>query len=261
MDGTLGLAGHAAAILEKSGNGTLIGLDADERNLKIARENLARFGDRAELRHANFRELAEVAEPESLDGILLDLGISSPHLDDAARGFSFAADGPLDMRLDATAGETAAEILARSSEPELADIFYRYGEIHSSRKLARAIIERRKKQPFESTKEFAAFAAETISRSRLPQIFQALRIAVNDELGALESALPAAVRCLRPGGRLAIISFHSLEDRMVKHFFRESARAGELTLLTKKPLTPTPAEISANPRARSALLRAAIRPA
>ncbi|MCF7845709.1 MAG: 16S rRNA (cytosine(1402)-N(4))-methyltransferase RsmH [Candidatus Peribacteraceae bacterium] len=256
IDGTLGLGGHARLILEKiSPRGKLIGLDADERNLEIARENLKSFPN-IELRHANFRDLEKLVEPNSVDGILLDLGLSSPHLDDASRGFSFQNEGPLDFRFDQNQELTAAIILNSFPENEIALILREFGEIGISKKLARQICRRRWKKKFARTNELV----ELIEAKRLlPQVFQALRIAVNDELTALERALNSAPKLLKSGGRIAVISFHSLEDRIVKNFFREQKKSGTLEVLTKKPVIPSPEEIKNNPRARSAKLRAALK--
>jgi 16S rRNA (cytosine1402-N4)-methyltransferase len=254
LDGTLGLGGHAEAILKKLGaDGRLIGLDLDQRNLELAQENLKAFKN-LETHQGNFRDLLKFTAPKSLDGILLDIGVSSLHFDDAVRGFSFQNTGALDMRFDSTQELSAAEILNTFPEDELADIFYELGEIHSSRKIARQIVEFRKKQKFQKTEDLVGLIS---SQSLLPQVFQALRIAVNDELEALREGLNAAVEALKSGGRIAVISFHSLEDRIVKNFFREQKKLGVLKVLTKKPVRPSATEIAANPRSRSAKLRAA----
>jgi len=279
IDATVGAGGHAAAILQASApEGRLFGLDRDERALALAASHLAEFGRRVHLLHANFEQLSEVVQPYQLppvSGILLDLGVSSMQFDQAARGFSFQADGPLDMRMDASTGSTAADLVNRLPESELADLIYRYGEEPTSRRIARAIARAR---PIESTQALAEVIARAAGGQRRgrPKIhpatrtFQALRIAVNDELGALERVLPQAVALLAPGGRLAVISFHSLEDRIVKQYFQQEARdcicppeqpictcrhKATIHIITKKPITPSLAEIDENPRARSAKLR------
>ncbi|MFH0776222.1 MAG: 16S rRNA (cytosine(1402)-N(4))-methyltransferase RsmH [Patescibacteria group bacterium] len=254
LDGTLGLGGHARLILEKIGpTGKLIGLDADARNLILAQKNLAEFTN-IEFKNSNFRELAEIAQPNSLDGILLDLGLSSPHLDDSNRGFSFQKNGPLDFRFDQRQSLTGAEILNTWPESEITRILRDFGEIGISKKLARQICDRRKKQKFVQTFDLVDLVQ---AKSLLPQIFQALRIAVNDELASLEIALNSALEALKSGGRVAVIAFHSLEDRIVKNFFRDQKKIGTLEILTKKPISPSAAEIQKNPRSRSAKLRAA----
>jgi 16S rRNA (cytosine1402-N4)-methyltransferase len=276
LDGTVGAGGHAAAILDASApDGRLWGLDRDEAALQLAARNLARFGERVHLLHANFDRLGAMRLPP-VDGLLLDLGVSSMQLAQPERGFSFQADGPLDMRLDQTAGRPAADLVNKLPEAELADLIYRYGEERHSRRIARAIVRAR---PLESTLELAELVARAMPPRARPgkihpatRTFQALRIATNDELGALERALPQAVKALRPGGRLAVITFHSLEDRIVKHYLRREAQdclcppglpacvcghRAALKLLTKRPLTADEAEQKENPRARSAKLRAA----
>jgi 16S rRNA (cytosine1402-N4)-methyltransferase len=269
IDATLGNGGHAAAILDACApSGRVLGLDADPDALVVARERLAAFGERAVLVHANFRDLASVAPEhgfDRVDGVVMDLGISSRQLDAGGRGFTFRADEPLDMRLDPTRGESVADFLHRADEREIADAIYQYGEEHRSRRVARAIVRRREAAPIESTADLVRAVEWALGprRGRIhpaTKTFQALRIAVNDELRSLEEALPAAAGLLAPGGRLAVIAFHSLEDRRVKQFFRaggtEDAR---LTELTRKPLVPSPDEIERNPRARSAKLRIAER--
>jgi len=256
VDGTIGLGSHARAILEKIGaNGKLIGIDADARNLKLARANLKKFSN-VKFHRANFRELGNFVPPNSADGILLDLGLSSLHLDNAGRGFSFRNSGPLDMRFNSRQVLTAAGILNGFTENEIADIFFQFGEIRSSRKIARKVVEFRRKQKFLRTEDLVGIVE---AKSLLPQIFQALRIAVNDELNSLEEGLLAAEKILKSNGRIAVISFHSLEDRIVKNFFRERKKTGVLEILTKKPVTPGSDEIQKNPRSRSAKLRVAKR--
>jgi len=274
VDGTLGLAGHGAAFLEAIGQtGQLIGFDADSRNLRLARERIAGH-ENVRFENRNFREMGQVLAPDSVDVIFLDIGVSSLHFDEAERGFSLKKDGPLDMRLDQSGERTAAEILNFWAEEELADIFHRYGELRSARRLATEILAARKVAKFQTTLRFADFVRETLGSgdSVVAQVFQALRIAVNDELGALEEALVSSLKLLKPGGRVGVISFHSLEDRIVKEFFRTESRdcicppsepicccghERSLKILTKKPVVPEGDEIQKNPRARSAKLRVA----
>jgi 16S rRNA (cytosine1402-N4)-methyltransferase len=267
VDGTLGAAGHARALLERSApDGRLLGVDRDAEGLERAAASLA-AGGRAELVHADFRELPELLDARGLrpDGVLLDLGLSSLQLDDPERGFSFRNEGPLDMRLDRRRGETAADLVARLPEGELADLIYRYGEERASRRVARAIVRAREDAPITATTELAALVRRAVRRGRrfgfdpATRTFQALRIAVNRELEGLAEALRALAARLAPGGRLAVIAFHSLEDREVKHTFRELGRGG-YRLLTRKPVRPGEAERAANPRSRSARLRALERP-
>jgi 16S rRNA (cytosine1402-N4)-methyltransferase len=256
VDATFGAGGHTRLILERLGPlGRTIAFDADPLAAQLAPED-----PRLTLIHANFRALAaELAERSivAVDGILYDLGVSSMQLDDGGRGFSFRSDAPLDMRLDPTRGETAADFIVSHDEADLADAIFRYGEERNSRRIARAL---KAKLP-RTTSELAAIVAGTVHlRGRRERIhpatktFQALRIAVNDELDALRASLDAAANVVRPGGRIAVISFHSLEDRIVKLFFREDARVQPLT---RKPIVPSDEEITANPRARSAKLRVA----
>jgi 16S rRNA (cytosine1402-N4)-methyltransferase len=279
IDGTIGAGGHATALLEASTpDGQLFGLDRDQSALELARGQLRQFGHRVNLFHANFDRLTQIAKAQNIpqaDGILLDLGVSSMHLDQPERGFSFQTDGPLDMRMDPSQGQTAADLLNNLPEDELANLIYRYGEERHSRRIARAIIRAR---PIRRTVELAQIVvrASQSGQSKRAKIhpatrtFQALRIAVNDELGALERALPQALACLKPGGRLAVISFHSLEDRLVKQYFRQEAQdcicppeqpvctcrhKATIDIITKRPITPSLDEIDANPRARSAKLR------
>ncbi len=254
LDATLGLGGHATAILEKIGaTGKLIGIDADARNLKLAHANLKNFSN-VKFQRANFRKIGNLVKANSVDGILLDLGLSSLHLDNATRGFSFRNSGPLDMRFDSQQSLTAAGILNSFTENEIADIFFKFGEIRSSRKIARKVVEFRRKQKFLRTEDLVGIIE---IKSLLPQIFQSLRITVNDELNSLEAGLHAAEKILKSNGRIIVISFHSLEDRIVKNFFREKKKARIFEVLTKKPITPSPLEIHENPRSRSAKLRAA----
>jgi 16S rRNA (cytosine1402-N4)-methyltransferase len=256
VDATFGAGGHTRLILERLGpHGRTIAFDADPLAWSLAPQD-----PRLTLIHANFRALAEELAQRSIaavDGVLYDLGVSSMQLDDGARGFSFRTDAPLDMRLDPTQGETAAEYIVSHDEVELADAIFRFGDERNSRRIARAL---KTKLP-STTGELAAIVAGTVHvrghRERIhpaTKTFQALRIAVNDELGALRASLDAAIRVVRPGGRIAVISFHSLEDRIVKLLFREDER---LQRVTRKPIVPSDEEIAINPRARSAKLRVA----
>jgi 16S rRNA (cytosine1402-N4)-methyltransferase len=281
IDGTVGAGGHAAALLERSApDGRLLGLDVDPAALEIAGRELARFGDRAVLVRSNFALLDVVARRLAfapVDAVVLDLGLSSIQLADERRGFSFRAEGPLDMRADPTLRETAADLVNTRPERELRAMFGELGGESEAGRVAAAIARRRVKQPFETADDLARFVAG-VKRSRrrgidpATHVFQALRIAVNDELGNLERGLRAALDVLKPGGRLAVISFHSLEDRVVKTFMaRESRdcicpphlptcvcghRAG-LRLVLRRPVSPDALEVERNPRARSARLRVA----
>ena len=269
IDGTLGNGGHAAAILAACGpDGLLLGLDADPDALPIAQTRLEPFGERAIIVNANFREMAQAVTDRAFgpaDGILLDLGISSRQLDIGGRGVSFRNDEPLDMRFDPTRGESAADLLNRADEIEIANVLYEYGEEHRSRRVARSIVRQRERAPLATTNDLiqAVEGALGPKRGRIhpaTKSFQALRIAVNDELGALDAVLPMAASLLAPGGRLAVVSFHSLEDRRVKQFFRAGgAPDAPLTELTRKPAVPSAEESERNPRARSAKLRVAER--
>ncbi|MFB3818275.1 MAG: 16S rRNA (cytosine(1402)-N(4))-methyltransferase RsmH [Candidatus Methylomirabilales bacterium] len=268
LDATVGLGGHAEAILSAAGGAVLIGMDRDAEALAHARERLARFGDRVTLLHARHEALAETLSPERrFDGVLFDLGVSSLQLDAAERGFSFTREGALDMRMDRSGGETAAELLRRTSERELADLIYRWGEERFARRIARAIHEVGRREPIRTTTVLADTVAKAVPRSRWPRhihpatrTFQALRIAVNEELTGLAAALEAAADRLAPGGRAAAISFHSLEDRIVKQTWRRLQQERGFRILTKRPIVPGEAEVAANPRARSAKLRALERP-
>lgn len=268
VDCTLGDGGHAAALLTASSpSGRLLGLDADANALRIAAERLEPFGDRAVPVQANFRDLAQVAAAHyfrDVDGVVIDLGLSSRQLEASGRGFSFRRDEPLDMRFDPDGGQTAADILARAEEEELADLLYGYGEERRSRRVARQIVRRRDRAPLVTTGDLVAAVVAALGprRGRIhpaTRTFQALRIAVNDELGALDAVLPQAASLLAPGGRLAVISFHSLEDRRVKRFFAGGASDAPLRPLMRRPLQPDAAEVARNPRARSAKLRVAER--
>lgn len=270
LDATVGLGGHADAILRASEpTGTLLGIDRDGEALTLARQRLGPFADRVILVQGRYEGLADlVGVGRRFDGILFDLGASSLHLDTADRGFSFGREGPLDMRMDRSAGETAADLVSRLSERELADLIFRWGEERRSRRIARAIVEARRRSPIRTTTALAEVVARAIPRAVWPRhihpatrTFQALRIAVNDELTGLGRALEEAAGLLRPGGRIAAISFHSLEDRIVKQTWRRLGAGGGMRILTKRPITPGEAEAAANPRARSAKLRALLRAA
>lgn len=266
IDGTLGAGGHAAGVLAASApDGQLLGLDCDPVALNLAAQRLAEFGPRAHLIHASYEDMPQQAADlgwTQVDGILLDLGASSMQFDQPERGFSFMADGPLDMRFDPRNPRTADEIVNHWHETDLADIIYQYGEERQSRRIASAIIAAR---PITTTTQLAAVIKQAIGRfgdrrfaiHPATRTFQALRIAVNDELNVITHVLPAALRLLAPGGRLAVIAFHSLEDRIVKTGFRDAAQTnpGELHLLTRKPTMATNDELATNPRSRSARLR------
>ena len=279
IDATLGAGGHAAGILAASApDGRLLGLDADPEAVAFAGEYLRHFGERVILQAANFRQIGPVALAlgfGQVDGILMDLGISSRQLSSPERGFSFSQDGPLDMRMDPSQGRSAADLVNHLPQAELADLLWRYGEERNSRRIARAIIASR---PVTTTKQLADLVERTVGRREkihpATRTFQALRIAVNDELDALNQALVQARDLLRPQGRLAIIAFHSLEDRLVKRFYQQESRdclcppeipvcvcqhRATLRVLTSKPIRPTVDEIARNPRSRSARLRIAER--
>jgi 16S rRNA (cytosine1402-N4)-methyltransferase len=262
VDGTVGLGGHAAAILDAGApDARLVGFDRDAETMEHAREALAGHGDRVRFVHADFREIPAQLGGERADGILLDLGVSSVQLDTAERGFSFQADGPLDMRMDRSSGETAADLVNEMDEEGLANVIYEFGEDRASRKIARAIVSARRQHRIETTGELAAIVRRASGRpSWKPGIdsatrtFQALRIHVNRELDRLSDTMRALAACLAPDGRLAVIAFHSLEDREVKHTFRALGSEG-YDVLTKKPVRPGDAEAARNPRSRSARLR------
>jgi 16S rRNA (cytosine1402-N4)-methyltransferase len=264
VDGTLGGGGHSRALAERVGpDGTIIAMDRDPAAVEAACQHLAGLPVRP--LQANFCDLPEVLAElgfEAVDGILLDLGLSSDQLADPDRGFSFSSTGPLDLRFNPMQGKPAWRLLERLSAEHLADLIYQYGEERYSRRIARAIIQRRRDQPVVTAADLAELIRGCVPRSRHGRIdpatrtFQALRIAVNDELKSLEIALRRLPDCLRPGGRLAVISFHSLEDRPVKEAFRNDPR---LTSLTRKPITPSDVETAENPRSRSARLRLAVR--
>lgn len=265
LDATVGLGGHAEAILRASApSGTLLGVDRDGEALALARQRLAPFGPRVSLIPGRYEELADLPGiGKAYDGILFDLGASSLQLDSAERGFSFGREGSLDMRMDRSTGQTAADLVNRLSERDLADLIFRWGEERWSRRIARAIVTGRQQAPIRTTTELASIVAGAIPRRAWPRhihpatrTFQALRIVVNDELTGLGPALEAAVGLVRPGGRVAAISFHSLEDRIVKQTWRRLESSRQARVLTKRPLTPGEAEVAGNPRARSAKLRA-----
>ncbi len=267
IDATVGAGGHAALILEASApGGRLLGIDVDPAALELARRRLAPFGERAILVCARFSTLYAVAQAHGfvgVDGVLMDLGVSSMQLEDPMRGFSFQRTGPLDMRMSPEGPVTAAQLVNTLGEQELADLIWRYGEERLARRIARAIVARRRVRPFETTTDLADVIAAVVPRRGglhpATRTFQALRIAVNRELEELEAALPQAVRLLRPGGRLVVISFHSLEDRIVKQFFRAASTGAHplLRVLTRKPVVPAQDEVRRNPRSRSAKMRVA----
>ena len=280
IDGTLGLGGHSALLLDRIPGSRILGIDRDDGALREAARRLALYGDRVLLFRGAFSAMADFAaeaEWAQVDGILLDVGVSSPQIDTPARGFSHRFDGPLDMRMDRRSPETAATILNTESEEELADIFYHYGEERHARRVARAVVKRREEKPWARTAEFAELVERVVGHSKhgppsATRCFQALRIAVNDELGELDRALVAAVSLLAPGGRLAVISFHSLEDRIVKQFYRHEAlscicppdipvcvcqKVPTLREVNRKPIVASPEECEANRRAASAKLRVA----
>lgn len=288
VDGTLGAGGHAGGMLEASApDGLLLGIDLDRSAMALAAERLQPFAARYRLAQGNFAQMTELAastwgwEAGEVDGVLLDLGLSSMQLDQGERGFSFRTDAPLDMRMNqsASGGPTAADLLADLDEEELANLLYEYGEETASRRVARRIVAARKEQPITTTAQLAGIVSDALGgkvagRTRNPihpatRSFQALRIAVNRELETLPQGLQAAMRLLKPGGRLAVISFHSLEDRAVKQFMQREAggyvegsiyaheRPATLRLLTRKPTVPSEQEGRDNPRARSAKLRVA----
>lgn len=264
IDATLGAGGHSQEILKLLGSGRLLAVDRDPRALEIAGEKLAGFGGKLMMQHGNFAQIDELHAASGLppvDGVLADLGLSSMQIDDAARGFSFNSPGPLDMRMDPGSETTAADLVNYADERELADIFYKLGEERHSRRIARAIVKAR---PYRITTELAQVVTRAIpSRAGLHQIhpatrsFMALRLAVNAELDNLDQFLDRVLTVLRPGGRVVILSFHSLEDRRVKQAFRRWQGEGWANILTRKCVRPGDTEVQMNPRARSAKLRAA----
>jgi 16S rRNA (cytosine1402-N4)-methyltransferase len=264
VDCTLGLGGHSRALLE-AGASRVVGLDRDKAALQIARETLASFGDRVDFVHADYRELGRVLDERGMAGIsgaLADLGVSSMQLDAEGRGFSFRRDEALDMRMDQSRGPSAADLLREVEEGSLADVIFQFGEERHSRRVARAIVNARRESPIDSTGRLAAIVRRAVPHKGHQRIdpatrtFQALRIWVNRELEGLDVFLGDAARRLLAGARFAVITFHSLEDRIVKHTFRALEKAGEgLRILTKRPAVPGEAETARNPRARSAKLR------
>jgi 16S rRNA (cytosine1402-N4)-methyltransferase len=283
IDGTLGMGGHTSEILKRSyPDGKVIGIDRDTEALKIAKERLQEFGDRVFLMHGNFSEMGRIAHElgiKEVDGILLDVGVSSLQIDMDIRGFSFLRDAPLDMRMDTTCGITAADIVNNYSVEELQNILWKFGEEGYARRIVREIIKTREIAKIETTRELARIVERSIPRKDWPReihpatkTFQALRIAVNDELGSLERGLDAGINLLKGGGRLCVISFHSLEDRIVKNRFRDwenpcicppslpvcsCGKVKTARVLTKKAVKASEDEITVNPRARSARLRVA----
>jgi len=277
-DGTLGGGGHAEAILEMtSPSGWVFGCDRDGAAVEAAAKRLARFAGRFEIRRGNFAEMPEWIPAESCDGVLLDLGVSSPQLDVAERGFSFQNEGPLDMRMDARQALTAMELVNNADAEELAKIFWEYGGERDSRRMAKAIVHDRVQRKFETTRQLAELIQRLSPRRGdkahpATKVFQALRIAVNDEIGSLKRGLDGALKILKPGGRLAVITFHSLEDRVVKDWANALARdytfpgevdvpelrqprAPELKWVVRKAIKPGEVELKENPRSRSAQLR------
>lgn len=285
VDATLGMGGHTEAILESDESIKVIGIDQDTNALTLANERLEKFGGRFKSFHANFSDVKSVlaeAKIEKVDGVLADLGVSSLQFDDASRGFSFRFDAPLDMRMNADSEEeTAADLLKNLSEEEIANVIYNYGEERFSRRIARRIVERKKSgEPIETTRQLASLIERAIGRGKKDKIhpatktFQALRIAVNRELEILDDFITDAIDILKPDGRLAIITFHSLEDRIVKQTFQKLAgkcscpprfpqcvcgAEKRIEILTKKPIYPPESEIGDNPRSRSAKLRACLK--
>ena len=269
VDCTVGLGGHARVLLEH-GASRVIGLDRDREALNQAHTALSAWAEHVELHHANYKDVDAVLDASqisSVDGVLADLGVSSLHLDGEGRGFSFRRDEPLDMRMDQSTGQTAADLIRNTSEQTLADIIFKYGEERQSRRIARAIVEARRTSPVTSTGDLASIVRRSLRRKGYTRIdpatrtFQAIRIWVNQELDGLEGVLEAMCRRLRTGARLVVISFHSLEDRIVKHTFRALERGGKVAIrvLTKRPVIPQDEEVERNPRARSAKLRVAER--
>ncbi len=284
LDGTLGGAGHSRLILEKAPEARLIGIDRDSSALAKAAEVLSPWEGRFSLHHKTFDQAAEVLAElgiDGLDGMLLDLGVSSHQLDTAERGFSFRFDAPLDMRMDSSVGQTAGELVNELPAEELIRIFFQYGEERYSKRIVRAILKQRETAPFSRTGELAELIRNAIPGSYKPsridpatRVFQALRIAVNQELEQVEQGVSRGIKLLKPGGRLVVISFHSLEDRIVKHMFRDQSRGcicpprlpvcrcenkPAVKVLTRKGLKPQADEIEMNPRSRSAVLRAVSR--
>ncbi len=281
VDGTLGLGGHAAKVLQlMAAEGKLLGFDLDSENLAIAKKNLRKWAEHIVFIQNNFSALDQELKKlkiKSIDALLLDLGLSSAHVDNPEKGFSFLKEGPLDMRYDKSQSLTAAEVINKYSQKELARIFFEYGEEPFAKKIAAKIAGRRRWRPFKTTTELADFIEKLLKRKGhlhpATRVFQAIRIEVNHELDALNSVLNQAVTLMKKGGRIAVIAYHSLEDRLVKQFFLMQSRKfinlphelkttmlePKLKIVTKKPLVPTETEVQANPRSRSAKLRIAER--
>ena len=281
VDGTFGAGGYTSAILEAAPECTVVAIDRDVAAKSRAGALQEKYGERLQFIHGCFgdvRDLLGAAGFKKVDGFVLDVGVSSMQIDEGGRGFSFQKDGPLDMRMDQSAGPSAADIVNSTEEGELADIIFKYGEERLSRRIAKVIVERRAEEKFETTGQLADAVRSCVPRSKdgidpATRTFQALRIAVNDELGELERALNSAEHILAPGGRMVVVSFHSLEDRIVKDFFRAAAgkaaggsrhapeiapaKTASFEILTKKAVLPRQKELSENPRSRSAKLRAA----
>lgn len=282
VDATLGLGGHSLGIFQQQEfSGTILGIDQDVHHLEFAKKRLVAFERRLTLIHSNFAELSTLDDQlPKFDGILFDLGIASPHLDMPERGFSFQHEAPLDMRMDLRNPMTAARILSESPEQQLSQIFREFGEESLARLIARRVVESRREKPLQTTTQLAELVREVYRRRGFydsrkhpaTKVFQALRIAVNDELGALSKALDTTIKRIQPGGRIVVISYHSLEDRMVKDMFRKAANPcicppklpvcacglkPTLRILTKKPTIPSDEEVASNPRARSAKMRVA----
>jgi 16S rRNA (cytosine1402-N4)-methyltransferase len=263
VDATLGFGGHTEAILEIEGT-RVIAVDRDETALRLAKERLARFGDRVTFVHGRFAEIEEHLSAlgiDAVDGLCADIGVSSMQLTEADRGMSFRRDGPLDMRMDRSTGTTALDLIDALSDDELADVLYRFGEERRSRRVARCIKQARAAGELATTLDLRRAVVRAVGPARIGGVdpatrtFQALRIAVNDEVGELTALIAAAEKVVKPGGVFAVISFHSLEDRLMKR----AMRGGPWAPLTKKPVTPSDAETAENPRARSAKLRAGTR--
>ena len=284
IDATLGLGGHAEAVLQTFADTKVIGIDQDQKALENATERLKSFGSRFQGVHSNFVEISSVADElniTAMDAVIADLGVSSMQLDDAERGFSFRFDAPLDMRMDTSKGSTAAELLEELDQEEIANLIYRYGEERKSRRVARLIVERRDAgQPVRSTEELARLVERAVGRSPKDKVhpatrtFQALRIAVNNELGILDGFIKDSIDLLKLNGTLSVITFHSLEDRIVKQAFQKLSgkcfcppripkcvcgAEKRVEILTRKPVVPTEDEMSVNPRSRSAKLRVCIK--
>ena len=260
VDATVGLGGHAQMLLEAVGKGgRVIGIDQDETALSLASQHFEDHADQFVAKHGNFRELDRLVgggDELLVDGVLFDLGVSSLQLDDMSRGFSFRADVPLDMRMDRSQGITAAEILNTWAEGEIADMLWHYGEESRSRQIAKRIVEARREDPIATTGQLVELVGGHQGRIHpATRVFQALRIATNDEMAAITEGLTAAWKILRPGGWIAVITFHSLEDRLVKNLFKQWAAEGKVQLVNKKVIKPKYEEVKTNPRSRSAKLR------